>query len=605
MCTVTFLPTSDGFYLSSNRDEHDSRGLAESPKKYQINGSELVFPKDPDKGGTWFAQKGNGDLAVLLNGAFVNHVKQAPYAKSRGLLLLEILSQHEPDLYFEQADLIRVEPFTLIVFTKGLLFEYRWDGLEKHCALPDPSIPHLWSSATLYEEQAQKTRQQWFRQWQESVGQLSIEKVLDLHRFGGTGDSNNDLVIKRSAQLMSTVSITSVFWRPGQSRMVYVDLKAEIADSDRAISSLTIDHKQDDQAQLKAGLWMGWASRLKRLRIRLLNWEYWPLEIVYLPVLPYWFWLSLKARSLFFFSAANPSIRNAGFAMCRKSSIYDLMSEKHYPKTLLCKSSISIAALTNGLQAKGLNFPLMAKPDMGERGVKVELLRSLAEVCAYLERAKFDFLIQEYIDFEQELGVFYYRIPGESRGHISGIVGKEFLGLTGDGTSTIEMLLIQEDRYFLQLDAIRAIYGKLLKMVLPAGSYYRLLPYGNHSRGAKFIDLSCKVNEELLDTINQVCLGMPDFYYGRLDLKFNSWEELNKGRNFSVIEVNGAASEPTHIYDPKHSIFFAWKEIIRHWRILYQISQINAKSKALELMDARQGMKMILEHKRYSKILLG
>ncbi|WP_316821742.1 NRDE family protein [Pedobacter gandavensis] len=617
MCTVTYVPTSNGFHLTSNRDEQDSRGLAISPQKYQVKGCELIFPKDPDKGGTWFAQKVNGDVAVLLNGAFISHLKGAAYLKSRGLLLVEILSHDEPDVCLAQTDLKGMEPFTLILFTKGILFEFRWDGSEKHYTLPDPGIPHLWASVTLYTETLRQQREARFLKWYGTVDDLTTDNILDFHSCRGTGDSGHDLRMRCEDRLIATVSMTSVYWTAERSRMVYVDLKDEMENSKQPASSIMLQHQfvqegfptlklaqeEKNKVKFKPGFFGKSALKLKYSLIKILNWEYWPLEVVYMPVLFYWFWLSLKARSLFFFSAANPLMNNAGFAMCRKSSIYGLMPEAYYPKTMLFNATVGVEELYAELEAKGFKFPLIAKPDIGERGIKVQLLKNLFEVKVYAEETKVDFLIQEYIDFQQEAGIFYCRMPGEAKGRITGIVGKEFLGLIGDGISSMEQLLIREDRYFLQLKQLKEIYGKLLDLVLPAGTYYRLLPYGNHSRGAKFTDHSWKLNDDLLHTIDRLCLAIPEFYYGRLDLKFNDWEELCQGRNFSIIEVNGAASEPTHIYDPKHSIFFAWKEIIRHWRLLYQISLLNSQSQGLSLMGTRQGMQMISAHRRYSKLL--
>ena len=107
-----------------------------------------------------------------------------------------------------------------------------------------------------------------------------------------------------------------------------------------------------------------------------------------------------------------------------------------------------------------------------------------------------------------------------------------------------------------------------MQCILAAGEKFLMVPYGNHARGAKFVDISHSIDAELTNTIDRICSGVNGFYFGRLDIRYNTWEELKEGKNFSIIELNGAGSEPTHIYDPRHSIFFAWREIIRHWVIL-------------------------------------
>jgi hypothetical protein len=579
MCTVTFLPVENGVYLTSNRDEQVTRAQAMAPQSYLVNGLELTFPKDPDKGGSWIALKGDADAAVLLNGAFVKHIARPPYRESRGVILLEILSQEFPAAYFETYDLLEVEPFTLILYLAGKLYECHWTGTEKHQRELSTSIAHIWSSATLYEEDTVLQRARWFSDWQAHQRRFAVKDILDFHRFGGTGNPEQDLVINRQGKMM-TKSITNIAIVKGKGKMTYLDL-----------------HQSGDPADGKLMLWF------RKAAIRTFNWEYWPLQLVYAPVIWYWFWLSLKARSLFFFSAANPLILNSGFAMGKKSSIYELMPGKYYPKTLLCRSAEKIEDVEKDLELKGLRFPLMAKPDIGERGVKVKLLQSEPELRNYLEGNQVDFLLQEYIDYELEVGVFYYRIPGERKGQLSGIVGKEFLKVRGDGNATIAMLLGKEDRSFLQLDALNKLYGNDLNRVLADGVCEELVPYGSHNRGAKFIDLSFRINEELRTVIDQFCHKIPEFYYGRLDIKFKSWEELYAGKHFAVIEVNGAASEPTHMYDPVHSVFFAWKEIIRHWQLLYQISRLNSRKKGLMLMGNAEGFRMIRAHVAHLKMM--
>jgi len=222
---------------------------------------------------------------------------------------------------------------------------------------------------------------------------------------------------------------------------------------------------------------------------------------------------------------------------------------------------------------------------------------------AYSKKNKVDFLLQEFVDYENEAGIFYYRIPGEKRGKISGIVGKEFIQVTGDGRSTIEELLLKEERYILQIGNLRACFGDDLQAILPAKVGKILAHYGNHRRGAKFLDLTQRANQQLNDTIDNICKQIPEFYYGRLDIKFKSWEDLCAGLHFSIIELNGAGSEPTHIYDPKHSLFFVWKEIVGHWRLLYRISKLNAKQKGIRFMSTNKGLKMFNDNNQYLRLI--
>ena len=146
------------------------------------------------------------------------------------------------------------------------------------------------------------------------------------------------------------------------------------------------------------------------------------------------------------------------------------------------------------------------------------------------------------------------------------------------------------------------LYGEKLNDVLAAGEIKELVPYGNHARGAKFIDDSHLIDQKLTETIDNICQHIDGFYYGRLDVRFRSWEDLREGRNFSIIELNGAGSEPTHIYDPRHNLFFAWKEIIRHWIILWKISRLNHK-KGIPYLTTKEGWKMLKDNKAFDKTL--
>ncbi|MBP8067518.1 MAG: NRDE family protein [Pedobacter sp.] len=591
MCTVSYLPLSTGIVLTSNRDESLQRPLALAPHVEKFDGLELTYPKDPKSGGSWIAAKSNGDAAVLLNGAFEKHEKLSFYRLSRGIIFLEVIKSTAPLHRFEELDLTDVENFTLLIFTKSKLFECRWDGKQKHLVNKDETVPHIWSSSTLYDETVRKQRVRWFTDWLKNETDINPLKIIDFHRMAGNGDTENDFVVERKDGV-STFSITSVQINATHTSLSHHDLK-----NDRIYhQNLTRLNKKE-----LSPWWEKYFLNFRIAAIKTVNWEYWPMHVFYAPMYFYWFYLSLKARSFFFFSAANPLRKHAGFALEKKSEVYAYVPSGYYPKTIVCATGISAPDLKMQIDKFGLEFPLIAKPDMGERGVKVALVKTLSDLVSYSTKSKVDFLVQEFIDYPFEVGIFYYRIPGESIGTISGIVGKELLTVTGDGSSTIAMLLKKEGRFLLQLTALEQVYGPELNEILALNQRKLLVPYGNHCRGAKFIDLSFKITPQLINVVDTLCKNVPEFYFGRLDLKFNSWEELYEGKKFSVIELNGAASEPTHIYDPSHSVFFAWKEIKRHWDLLYKISQINSAKKGLKLMNTSEGLRMLKDHTNYLK----
>ena len=344
-------------------------------------------------------------------------------------------------------------------------------------------------------------------------------------------------------------------------------------------------------------------KRIQLLFHKITHWEYWPYQLVYLPI---WFLLifyAIKSKSFFFFSASNPSIKNGGFMMESKKEIYDLIPQQYYPKTELIKERTTWSKLDEVLMNSGIKFPFIAKPDVGFRGSAVKKINSLNELFIYSQKANFDFLIQDLIAFENEVGIFYVRYPNQKLGKITGIVSKEFLVVTGDGKSTIAMLINENPRYALQFESLKKEYGQQLNSILSLGEKRNLVPYGNHARGAKFIDSSHWVTAQLEKVINDICVQIPGFFFGRLDVMYHSLSDLEQGKNFSIVELNGAASEPTHIYDPKHSLFFAWKELARHSTYLYQISAMN-KNNGISFLSHKIGMQeMRLHFEQSAKIV--
>jgi sporulation protein YlmC with PRC-barrel domain len=288
-----------------------------------------------------------------------------------------------------------------------------------------------------------------------------------------------------------------------------------------------------------------------------------------------------------------------------KKEIYDLIPFEYYPATLFFKASSSVPDILALIKQRNLKYPLIGKPDIGMKGMMVKKLENEKELLSYVTNSKVDFLIQEYIPFKNEIGIFYYRYPNEEKGYISGIVKKELLAVTGNGVSTVEQLLLKNKRAVLQLPVLRKTEKDKMNIVLKKDEEFIVVPYGNHVRGAKFLDDSRLIDEELTKTIDSICKKVDGFYFGRLDICYNDWEELKQGKNFSIIELNGSGSEPTHIYDPRHSVFWAWKEIAKHWKILYRVSKLNHQLQNTPYMTTRMGLDMFKQNSEYVKLLKG
>ncbi|MBT9484484.1 hypothetical protein [Sediminibacterium sp.] len=315
-------------------------------------------------------------------------------------------------------------------------------------------------------------------------------------------------------------------------------------------------------------------------------------------------WYCLKAKSFFFFNASNPTIRNGGFLMESKKEIYDLIPDKYKPVTLLFSANAKLARVKHTISNHHLQYPLIIKPDIGMQGKAVIKVNNEQELIYAIGQFTVDYIIQPFIPFPKEMGIFYVRYPNEKHGRITGIVEKEFLTVTGDGVNTIEALLKLNPRYILQLSVLVKTLGESIYEVMEKDEERILVPYGNHVRGSLFLDSTGLVNDKLEKLIDAISRSIDGFYFGRLDIRYTSFEELAEDKNWCIIELNGAGSEPTHIYDPSHSIFFAWKEIMRHWKMLYKVSVQN-KRKGFFYLTYKEGMKMFKENSQYLKKLNG
>lgn len=224
MCTVTYIPCREKYFITSNRDEKYSRSAAIAPVVYEINQRKMIFPKDADAGGSWIALDENGNTAVLLNGAFEKHEPTPPYKESRGLVFLTIIASPTPILQFQQMDLSGIEPFTIIILDKHHLYECRWNGNSKHRKQLKKHQPYIWSSVTLYDSDTIKKREKWFADFLKRHEEPTQKDILEFHQFAGDGDADNDLLMERDG-MYSTVSITNILLTSDRASMKYIDIK--------------------------------------------------------------------------------------------------------------------------------------------------------------------------------------------------------------------------------------------------------------------------------------------------------------------------------------------------------------------------------------------
>ena len=309
--------------------------------------------------------------------------------------------------------------------------------------------------------------------------------------------------------------------------------------------------------------------------VKLLNWEYWHFNVVYAAVGVLHIWQSIKARSFFYFSASNPGLENAGFIGEKKSSIMELIPDSVQPKWFLV-DGMEFKFVVENVETSGIAFPLIAKPNIGERGQGVAKIANAIELKQYFETINVPFIIQEFVEGPLELGVFYYRLPGAANGTVSSIVAKEFLELKGDGISTLSEMVEANPRARFVKNFLSQKHASVWNKVLKRGETIKLEEIGNHCRGTTFLDGNQFITPKFEAVIDGLSKKIPGFYFGRYDLRAKSFEALENGE-FQILELNGAGAEPAHIYQPGFSFWEGQKVLLHHWKVLFQISMGNKK----------------------------
>lgn len=302
-----------------------------------------------------------------------------------------------------------------------------------------------------------------------------------------------------------------------------------------------------------------------------LNHEYWPWYLTYLPVLPMLVWQAIRLRSAVFFSVVNPAIDMGGFFGERKSDIYDLLPADSYPATLLIDVQDSKEAIITKMQAKGLALPLIAKPDVGERGHGLLKLETETELTHFLQDMTEPYLLQSFVPWTGEYGLMFIKSPADGKVALLSITGKRFLSVTGDGKHTVRQLLMNTFRGQRQIERLDAYKKALLDLQPAKGEVITVEPVGNHCRGTVFYDASSLHSDGLATRLQTILDQTDGIYYGRMDVRAADDHALQRGE-LTILELNGVTGEPAHIYDPDFSFVKAWRELYRHLALLPALS---------------------------------
>ncbi len=327
-------------------------------------------------------------------------------------------------------------------------------------------------------------------------------------------------------------------------------------------------------------------SRWKRLT----RWEFWPAKVIYLPVFSKCLYLAMRYKGFSTFTLANPMMPCGGLVDESKSEILSALEKAGAP----IAPFMVFEPQESSTQTLQPTFPVVVKPDQGERGKGVNIVHDQSQWNDHLSSLSGKQILQEYVG-GIEFGVLYRRLPNEEQGHISSITKKVYTSVTGDGTHDLEHLILSDSRAVLSARKFLKNHQANLHTVPPKGEKISLIDIGTHSRGSLFLDVNHLTTETLVRVFDGFSKNMPGFHMGRFDVKVPNEESLKKGEDIRILELNLLTSEPTHMYDPKHSLFYAWKVLSEQWTFAHEVGLQNLE-RGLKPMSSWQILRKLANH---------
>ena len=313
---------------------------------------------------------------------------------------------------------------------------------------------------------------------------------------------------------------------------------------------------------------------------RIWRWEFWPMWLFYAPVAAWMVWLVVRHRGVGAISAANPGMPDGGIVGESKFEITArLPADWTIPAAVVEPGPVEARMwqLASRLTHRQWRWPLILKPDVGQRGVGVRLVRTLEEARGYFERETARLVVQPYHGGPFEAGVFYYRFPGWTTGRILSMTDKRFPTVMGDGRSTLEELIWQDSRLRMQAPRFLERHAADCHRVLGRGERLPLAIAGNHAQGTLFKDGRHLITAALEERIDSIARSYPGFFIGRFDVRYSDVERFKAGEDLAIIELNGATAESTNVYDPAGSLISAYRQLFRQWSLVFAIGTANQR----------------------------
>ncbi|RYY71207.1 MAG: hypothetical protein EOO13_03940 [Chitinophagaceae bacterium] len=317
--------------------------------------------------------------------------------------------------------------------------------------------------------------------------------------------------------------------------------------------------------------------KIKESIYKLTHWETWHHHAKYIPISPVWAWYMIRSGTPWFFTPSNPTLTFGGFEGEGKKEMYEQLPANSYPNTTYIQPGIDFNQVEAQVVAAGFHYPFIVKPNVGMMGFMFRVISNAEQLKKYHETIHIEYLVQELVAYPLEVSAFYFRMPDQKKGIISGFLKKEPAYITGDGKSSIEELMLEHEGIRFKLDEMLVRHAAHLDQVLPSGQTFYLSHASNRSQGGTLIGIDHEIDDRLQQLFDGFSHHNGQFFYGRYDIKCTSVEDLRQGKNFSILEFNGAGAGTQHVYANKYSLWKAMSIILTHWKMMFLISRHNHK----------------------------
>ena len=285
----------------------------------------------------------------------------------------------------------------------------------------------------------------------------------------------------------------------------------------------------------------------------------------------------IKSGAVWFFTPSNPKLTFGGMEGEPKREMYDLLPLHLYPTTFNVLPSDTVESIIERLSDNKIVYPFIVKPEVGGQGILFRKIDVLEELIHYHSLVPVEYIVQRMVEFPMEVSVFHIRYPNQQSGEVTGFLHKIPLQVIGDGKHTLHELVLHHPKGAKRIGELYSKHKENWESIIPKGERYILSYAANHNRGAHFVDMRNEIDDKLVALCDDISISVNDFFYGRYDIMCSNVEDFKQGKNFTILEYNGCGAEPNHFYDTGYTLKQAHKEILKHWKALYEISRYNAK----------------------------